>query len=171
MGNRSFADKRRHFADDNIRLNSEIAAEDAWGPAEIDRRGARLADRAAKIWTRPDGPPTAPSAEDVLLVCRGPEADGRGYLAEDGFMVLAGSTGRAEPVASAAASIESLREPLWQEGVLERVGTNRLRFKRDYLFDTPSGAACVVLGRTSNGWEDWRSEAGVTLNRLSGRTA
>ena len=170
LGNRSFADKRAQFSESNIRLNAEIAAAETWGPAEIDARGTLLADRAAAIWPRPDGPSTPPAAEDVLLLCRGPDAEGRGYLAEDGFVVLAGSTGRAKPVASAADSIESLRTPLWDAGVLEQVGTTRVRFKSDHLFDTPSGAACVVLGRTSNGWEDWKSEAGVTLNKLSGRT-
>ena len=169
LGNRSFADKRTQFADSNIRLNAELAAAEQWGPAEIDARGARLADRAAAIWPRPEGPSAPPAAEDVLLICRGPNAEGRGYLAEDGFVVLAGSTGRAAPVASAAESVEGVRAPLRETGVLEPAGAARVRFKSDHLFDTPSGAACAVLGRTSNGWEDWKSEAGVTLNKLSGR--
>jgi len=38
------------------------------------------------------------------------------------------------------------------------------RFTQDYLFETPSGAAAVVLGRTSNGWVDWKNGDGKTLH-------
>ena len=172
LGNRSFADKRAQFADSNIRLNAELAAAEEWGPPQIADRGARLAKRAAALWPRPDGGPAAPpAAEDVLLFCRGPHAEGRGYLTDDGFVVLAGSVGRADPVASAADQVISTRDPLWEAGILEVAGAGKVRFKTDHLFDTPSGAACAVVGRTSNGWEDWRTEAGVTLNRLTGRAA
>ncbi|MFG0297460.1 MAG: DUF4357 domain-containing protein, partial [Maioricimonas sp. JB045] len=34
----------------------------------------------------------------------------------------------------------------------------------DYLFKTPSGAASVVLGRTANGWIEWKTADGRTLH-------
>jgi hypothetical protein len=34
------------------------------------------------------------------------------------------------------------------------------------LFRSPSGASDVVLGRSSNGWIEWRDSAGRTLDEL-----
>jgi hypothetical protein len=36
-------------------------------------------------------------------------------------------------------------------------------FKRDHLFGSPSMAAIALLGRTSNGWREWKNKDGVTL--------
>ena len=36
-------------------------------------------------------------------------------------------------------------------------------FTRDYEFNTPSAASAVILGRTSNGNADWKTEQGVKL--------
>lgn len=36
--------------------------------------------------------------------------------------------------------------------------------KKDYSFASPSTASSVVLGRSSNGWTDWKNELGVSLN-------
>ena len=42
----------------------------------------------------------------------------------------------------------------------------RLTFARDYLFDSPSGAAAAVLGRTANGWIEWKNAEGRTLSQV-----
>jgi hypothetical protein len=39
-------------------------------------------------------------------------------------------------------------------------------FKEDVLFSSPSGASAVVLGAPSNGWTDWKSADGKTLNEI-----
>lgn len=36
--------------------------------------------------------------------------------------------------------------------------------ERDYSFASPSTASSVVLGRSSNGWTDWKNESGVSLS-------
>ena len=41
---------------------------------------------------------------------------------------------------------------------------SQLRIAQDCLFETPSGAAAVVIGRTSNGWVDWKDKDGRTLH-------
>jgi hypothetical protein len=41
-----------------------------------------------------------------------------------------------------------------------------LHFTQNYLFNTPSGAAAVILGRTSNGWVDWKNKDGKTLSEV-----
>ena len=36
--------------------------------------------------------------------------------------------------------------------------------KREYVFTSPSTASAVVLGRSSNGWTDWKDERGNSLD-------
>jgi len=92
-----------------------------------------------------------------------------GRLVEDGFVVLKGSTARAESVPSAHKYIATKRQAMITSGVLVTEGDTSLHFTEDYLFDSPSGAAMLVLGRTSNGWNDWKTNDGRTLNEVEQR--
>ena len=100
------------------------------------------------------------------FVYRHKEAVASGRFAADGFVVLAGSTVRSSISKGAVGTIvERSRARLVQNGVLiERDGM--LLFDRDYVFRTPSGAANVVLGRSSNGWIAWSTADGRTLDDL-----
>jgi hypothetical protein len=42
--------------------------------------------------------------------------------------------------------------------------TNGYRLKNDRVFETPTAAASYVLGRSANGWLEWRDEDGKTLD-------
>ena len=84
-------------------------------------------------------------------------------MVEDGFVVRAGATARKEIVPSAMDSVPPMRAKLIESGVMVEEN-GQYRFTQDYLFNTPSGAAAVVLGRTSNGWVDWKNSEGKTLN-------
>ena len=96
--------------------------------------------------------------------CRGSGADGRGLYTEEGFVVLKGSTGRKESVPSFVGTPgERMRQRLLESGVIVVEG-DRIVFQRDHLFGSPSIAAMSLMGRTSNGWVDWRDKDGKTLN-------
>lgn len=94
---------------------------------------------------------------------KGRDAEAVGELVEDGFVVRAGATARKEIVASALNSVTPMRAKLVESGVIVE-DNGQYRFTQDYLFNTPSGAAAVVLGRTSNGWVEWRNAEGTTLH-------
>ena len=94
---------------------------------------------------------------------KGKDAEAIGELVEDGFVVRAGATVRKEIVPSALDSVTPMRAKLIESGVMVEEN-GQYRFTQDYLFNTPSGAAAVVLGRTSNGWVDWKDGDGKTLN-------
>ena len=97
-------------------------------------------------------------------VYRQKEVDARGRLPAEGFVVFAGSTVRTVPSKSAAGtSGERARTRLLRDGVLVQDG-DTVRFTRDYVFKTPSGAADVVLGRNANGWLAWVDAKGRTLD-------
>lgn len=61
--------------------------------------------------------------------------------------------------------LKALREALLAEGVL--AGTrDGLVFARDWVFNSPSGAACVLLGRSSNGWVEWYDDSKRALDQI-----
>jgi len=95
---------------------------------------------------------------------KGPDAEGRGVLTDNGFLVKAGSLARRE-IAPSGKSVTSVHQRLIAEGVLEEHG-GRLRFVKDHLFDSPSGAAAAILGRTANGWISWNRADGQTLSQV-----
>ena len=70
------------------------------------------------------------------------------------------------PSIQATPSLSNLRAELASAGVLVVEGAS-MRFSRDYLFNSPSTAAGVVLGRTANGRIEWKDEQDQTLRELS----
>ena len=101
-----------------------------------------------------------------LFYCKGPEANGVGEYTSEGFVVHKGSTARVGNVASLqGTSHERFREQLVTDGVLKLQGTQYV-FTRDYLFPSPSTAAIAVLGRSANGWVEWKATSGRTLDEL-----
>lgn len=100
---------------------------------------------------------------DAVFFCRASGADARGLYTEEGFVVLSGSSGRIETVPSFQKhGYNRIREQLLEQGVLAAEG-DRVRFVRDHLFQSPSGAAACVTGRTANGWVEWKDAQGRTL--------
>jgi 5-methylcytosine-specific restriction protein B len=61
--------------------------------------------------------------------------------------------------------VNSVHQRLLNEGVLEE-HDGKLRFAKDYLFKSPSGAAAAVLDRTTNGWISWKRSDGKTLSEI-----
>lgn len=99
-----------------------------------------------------------------VFYCRGSGADGRGLYTEEGFVVLKGSTGRKKSVPSFLGTPgERMRQRLLESGVATVEG-DRVVFQRDHLFGSPSTASMTLMGRTSNGWVDWRDKDGKTLS-------
>lgn len=100
--------------------------------------------------------------EDYEL--KGPDAEGKGAFTENGFLVKAGSLARREIVPSGK-YVTAIHQRLLTQGVLEE-HSGQLRFTQDHLFQTPSGAAAAVLGRTANGWISWKRADGRTLSEV-----
>ena len=109
---------------------------------------------------------TAGTGDHQPFFCKSSGADGRGMYTSDGFVVLKGSRGRKEVVVSVKGTgVAKQRDALQTAGVLVAEG-DMLVFARDHLFRTPSGAATALMGRSANGWVEWKSAEGVTLDAL-----
>jgi hypothetical protein len=116
-------------------------------------------------------PPATDKGANEVFYCRSSGADGRGLYTEEGFVVLKGSVGRKENVPSIAGTpAERLRQRLLDTGVTTIQG-DKIIFLRDHLFGSPSIAAVSLMGRTANGWIDWRDKDGKTLDERKRQTA
>src|SRR5262249_47772003 len=100
---------------------------------------------------------------ELFLRAKGIEADGLDR--SEGFVVRAGSQAVKQEVASIHAYLSELRRSLLTSGVLESAGTS-YRVTQDYTFNSPSTAAGVLLGRSSNGRTEWRDAEGRTLKEI-----
>ena len=110
----------------------------------------------------------APTVRGVkeLFYCKGSGADGVGEYTTEGFVVHKGSKGRIEIVASIqGTSNERLRNQLLLDGILS-AQSGLLVFTRDHLFTSPSMAAMAVMGRSANGWIEWKAANGKTLDEV-----
>jgi predicted GIY-YIG superfamily endonuclease len=108
---------------------------------------------------------TGKKSEEVFY-CNAVGTNGRGMYTEEGFVVLKGSVGRKENVPSIiGTSGERLRDRLIESGVM-RVEGDTVVFERDHLFRSPSMAALSLMGRTCNGWVDWKNKDGKTLDAV-----
>ena len=58
-----------------------------------------------------------------------------------------------------------MRAALLANGVLQSAADENV-FTQDYMFNSPSTAAAVVLGRIANGRIEWKTKNGKTLKEI-----
>ena len=89
-------------------------------------------------------------------------ANARAIISNEGVVVLEGSFAADSVTPSAANWVTNIRERLLETEVLIN-NENKLIFSRDYLFSSPSTAAAIVMGRSANGLQEWKDQAGRSL--------
>lgn len=135
-------------------------ADEAEADAFLDEMLVLLPLLDIDAFTLPTEDKTGPRLQ---LKGRGIEAFGR--ESQEGFVVLAGSHATVDTVASLHEYVRKRRQSLVEQGILvPDVGL--LRLTQDYTFDSPSTAASVMLGRSSNGREAWKDAGGRALKEL-----
>lgn len=114
--------------------------------------------------------PLADKNQATELLCKGPDTEAKGLYGSEGMVVLKGSVGRRDVVTSFSAASRAVREQLLAEKVISEQGRN-IRFNQDYQFRSPSAASGCLLGRPSNGWDDWKTADGRPLDELERRAS
>lgn len=104
-------------------------------------------------------------SDDLILKSKGIEAHGQDGA--QGFVVRAGSQAVKEEVPSIHEYLRALRSALLEQGVLEDAG-EVYRLTQDYIFNSPSTASGVLLGRSANGRTEWKDAKGRTLKEIQG---
>jgi predicted GIY-YIG superfamily endonuclease len=127
------------------------------GHALLATLGYPIFDPVAKV--------AAASKTDEIFFCKASGANARGMYTQEGFVVLKGSIGRRENVPSIGTTNERFRLRLLETGVT-RANGDTIVFQKDYLFRSPSMAAIALTGRTANGWLEWKTKSGETLDSL-----
>jgi hypothetical protein len=87
-----------------------------------------------------------------------------GYMMDGGFTVTGGSIAVVEESQYLQKYASLLRQELLSRGILQEKN-DYLVFTESYHFNSPSAAACVVLGRSSSGLAEWRTYTGVPLRK------
>ncbi len=100
-----------------------------------------------------------------LIFCRGKDTDAQGEYTEDGLVVFAGSKARLTTTKSYGGSSLRLRALLVSDETIVQE-EDSLVFVTDYMFSSPSAAADTVLGRSANGWTEWKFKNGRTLDEV-----
>lgn len=99
------------------------------------------------------------------LYYKGKDASARGEYTDEGFVVFRGSKCNLVETSSAGLWVINLRKELIKSGILIE-HDDVLRFTENSIFTSPSAAAAVVLGRSANGWTEWKDKNGNTLDKL-----
>jgi hypothetical protein len=100
-----------------------------------------------------------------ILFLKGKGIEAKGYESPEGFVVVANSQAVVEAVPSIHRFMLDMRESLAKRGLF-RQQNGLYHLTQDYVFDSPSTAAGVLLGRSANGRIEWKNATGRSLREL-----
>lgn len=106
-----------------------------------------------------------PQAEH-LFFCTRAGSNAQGYFVEETeeFVVLAGSELRSGECDSLKPKSIDKRKAFIEANCSQAKG--KIVLKTDYTFPSPSAAAAMVVGGSSNGWTRWKDADGKTLDEV-----
>jgi hypothetical protein len=104
----------------------------------------------------PEGEPPATTFE-----CAGDGYSAQMLVTPGGYLVPKGSRARKAEAPTLQSTYKNLRATLLSSGVLVETAES-IEFTSDYVFNSPSAAACVVSGTTLSGGSGWRLRDGTT---------
>jgi hypothetical protein len=84
---------------------------------------------------------------------------------DQGYVVLKGSEAKKELSASITETYRAMRKKLIETQILVERG-DRLFFAEDAIFNSPSAASNMVLGRNSNGLTEWIDERNIPFKTI-----
>lgn len=100
-----------------------------------------------------------------ILYCKGKNANAQGELIDDGFVVFKDSIANLQETNTAGDWVKSLRKKLISDKIMIQENAT-FRFSEDFIFNSPSAAAAVVLGRSANGWNEWKNADKKTIDQI-----
>ena len=106
------------------------------------------------------------SNDEKLYINATRGANAKGKRTSDGFVVFRNSEIATDTVKSyREKGLNKLRDELIENEIIVKV-EDKLVFKSDYLFSSPSAAAMVIMGRSANGLLEWKDSSGKALRDI-----
>lgn len=103
--------------------------------------------------------------QDYFYIKAARGADGQREPTSDGFLVFKNSKASSTIVNSMSPNFVTFRQRLIDDGVLVDKG-EFFEFSDDYIFNSPSTAAVMIMGRNANGLTEWKNKEGKTLKEF-----
>lgn len=100
-----------------------------------------------------------------IFYCKAKGLTSKGEYTEEGFVVFAGSHMAKDTSNTIPKYLLTKREGLVNDQTVSLAGGHYV-FEKDFVFTSPSQAAGVVLGRSANGWIEWKNKKGKTLDEV-----
>jgi hypothetical protein len=121
-----------------------------------------LISSTLKNYTESDEDSLVKNASKVVWQIKTSSVFGRMIESDQGYIILKGSEAKKELSKSCTETYRKLRRKLLETNILVEKGS-KLVFAEDAIFNSPSAASNMVLGRNSNGYTEWIDDCGSTL--------
>ena len=89
---------------------------------------------------------------------------------DQGYIVVKGSEGKKILSNSCTETYRNMRRKLLETQIMvESTDFDKLLFAEDAVFNSPSAASNMILGRNSNGFTEWINKSGITFKEVQER--
>ena len=170
LSNKAFHEKRddevHGYKNSKLYMNKYLGRLEEWNLLSMEARFESLYDDIIKIWKRPEDKATN-DMEKITFVLKGKITSGKGrLLSNEKFEILKGTSIVLEVKSDNPSTFrrnKNLIEDLIRKNLIEKL-EDRYVFKENYIATSPSAAAVLVLGRSANGWVEWKTYEGKLLS-------
>ncbi|EHI76232.1 hypothetical protein HMPREF9093_02124 [Fusobacterium sp. oral taxon 370 str. F0437] len=170
LSNKAFHEKRddevHGYKNSKLYMNKYLGRLEEWNLLSMEARFESLYDDIIKIWKRPEDKATN-DMEKITFVLKGKLTSGKGrLLSNEKFEILKGTSIVLEVKSENLSTFrrnKNLIEDLERKNLIEKL-EDRYVFKENYIATSPSAAAILVLGRSANGWTEWKTYEGKLLS-------
>lgn len=170
LSNKAFHEKRddevHGYKNSKLYMNKYLGRLEEWNLLSMEARFESLYDDIIKIWKRPEDKATN-DMEKITFVLKGKITSGKGrLLSNEKFEILKGTSIVLEVKSDNPSTFrrnKNLIEDLIRKNLIEKF-EDRYVFKENYIATSPSAAAILVLGRSANGWTEWKTYEGKLLS-------
>lgn len=170
LSNKAFHEKRddevHGYRNSKLYMNKYLGRLEEWNLLSMEARFESLYEDIIKIWKRPEDKATN-DMEKITFVLKGKLTSGKGrLLSNEKFEILKGTSIVLEVKSENPSTFrrnKNLIEDLERKNLIEKL-EDRYVFKENYIATSPSAAAILVLGRSANGWTEWKTYEGKLLS-------
>ena len=159
-------DEVHGYRNSKLYMNKYLGKLDEWNLLSMEARFESLYEDIVKIWKRPEDKVTD-DMEKITFVLKGSITSGTGrLLSNEKFEILKGTSIVLEVKSENPTTFKrnkNLIDDLLRKNLIEKLGDKYI-FKENYIATSPSAAAILVLGKSANGWSEWKTYEGKLLS-------